>query len=178
MSIGVALRAQMSASVGGGGAWRKIGSQRLAAPASSITFSGIDTSYRMFRLTVFIVKDGTASSVLLRLNNDTGSNYVRQRLTGNDSAVAAARAASFFLSGISTVAAGGTFTASVTIAKQLATAPAMLVGRMAYMSSAPGEQLQALGGQWNNTADLISQIDLDCPVGNFAAGTVVVLEAA
>jgi hypothetical protein len=157
-------------------AWTVIDSETLAAPASSISFTGIDTTYKMFRVTAYLIQDGSAGRPLLRLNNDSGTNYDWQRVSASDTTVSASR-----VTGDTSIDIGGdsnanqVMTHTITIAKQLAGSPAMVVGDR-YNDA--GIWLRHHGARWNNTADLISRIDLIASAGNFAAGTVVVLEAA
>lgn len=160
---------------GAGGAWTVLGSQVLESAAASVSFPGISTTYRMFRVTAYIVKDGTNGQVRLRLNADSGSNYDDQLLRGDNTTVSASRTTS-----ATQLTTGNTITASnvaaieIVIAKQLAASTAMMLSRM-FMGSA--QILDSKAGRWNNTADLISRIDLLSSSGNFAAGTTVVLEA-
>ena len=160
-----------------GSAWDVIGSTTLASPASSISFASIDPKYKLFRVTAYIVKDGTGGEVQYRINNDSGANYDRQRLRGSDTTVDGER-----LTGqtsiASTISIGSneSSTLTVTIAKQLATTPAMVLVDQTLTTTAPNLQSVYMAGRWNNTADLINRIDLISSSGNFAAGTVALLE--
>ena len=165
-----------------GAAWTVIDSETLAAPASSISFTGIDTTYKMFRVTLYSIKDGTAGALQLRLNNDSGNNYIYQDLTGDSTTVNGARAtaqAQFVLTTGETMddATAGTF--EIVIGKQLAGQRAMLLSKGAYYhTTTPALNYEAVSGRWSNTADLISRIDLIASAGNFDTGTVAVLEGA
>lgn len=157
--------------------WPVIGSITLGSAASSVSFTGIDTTYRMFRVTAYIVKDGTQGTVRLRFNNDSGSNYDRQNLRGSSTTVSAARTSGDTHIDTNTIAANEAGTVCFVIAKQLATTAAMVVADVTLPTTGPALTTERLAGRWNNTADLISRIDLLPNNGNFAAGTTVVLEA-
>lgn len=158
-------------------AWTVIDSETLAAPASSVSFTGISDTYRMFRVTAYIVKDGSAGSAYLRFNNDSGANYDHQRLTGNGTSVAAARVTGDTeIDATVTVGANQLATLDFTIAKQVTGSAAMVVGAATFADTTPALDIDRRAGRWNNTTDLISRIDLISGSGNFAAGTTVVLE--
>ena len=163
----------------GGGlptAWTVIGSQTLESAAASVSFTGISTTYRMFRVTAYIVKDGNAGGVNVRLNNDDGGNYDRQRMIGGSTTVSANRATGQTSFSDDSTAANTATTQTIQVAKQLAAAPAMLLRESTYLLGGD-VAVQRAADVWDNTADLISRIDLIASAGNFAAGTVVVLEA-
>lgn len=164
-----------------GAAWTVIDSETLAAPASSISFTGIDTTYKMFRITAYIVKDGTDGLVQLRMNNDSGANYDAQRLRGDSTTVDAARATGDTSINCNRNGESGlSQTLEIVVAKQVAGSPAMVLWDQVMLDNAgtPAMNKFNIAGRWNNTADLISRIDLIASAGNFAAGTVVVLEGA
>ena len=162
-----------------GPAWTVIGSTTLASPASSISFATGLSGYTMFRITAYIVKDGTLGAIQMRINNDSGANYDDQTLSGNSTAVGAARQTgqTQWPFPQSAVAASTNATLEVTISKSVSTSPALAVASFTFIpngESSVGEGRSA--GRWNNTADLISRIDLISSSGNFAAGTVALLE--
>ena len=180
MAFGVQLRTLLAAAgIGGGaGAWAVIGSATLGSAAASISFTGIDTSYRMFRITAYIVKDGTGGDVGLRFNNDSGSNYAYQRLSGSSTSVAAARVTGQTLidCDFGALQANENGTYVFTIAKQVTGSAAMAVGGSVAYASGPVLVEAQVAGIWSNAADLISRIDVVSGNANFAAGTVAVLE--
>jgi hypothetical protein len=67
-----------------------IASQTLASAAASITFSSIAATYTDLRL-VLVTKTSSASSVSLRFNSDTASNYSSTYLLGNGSAASSGK---------------------------------------------------------------------------------------
>ena len=180
MPLGVTFRAMATSQPVP--AWNVIDSETLAAPAASISFTGIDTTYKMFRVTLYSIKDGTAGALQLRLNNDSGNNYAYQDITGDDTTVNGARAtgqAQFVLTTGETMddATAGTF--EIVIGKTVAGSAAMLLSKGAYYhTTTPALNYESIAGIWSNTADLISRIDLIVSAGNFASGTVCVLEGA
>lgn len=173
--LGVSFRAMMRRPVSDPSAWKVINSVTLGSAASSVSFTGIDTTYRMFRVTAYVVKDGTGGFVNLRLNNDSGRNYDYQQLSGDSTSISAARGTGQAqMSFPWNVQANTQSFVEFTIGKQLATAAAMGLGSQ----TVTGNIIMTKNAfRWNNTADLINRIDLISGTGNFAAGTVVVLEA-
>ena len=176
MAFGVAARQLLAASGLDNSAWDVIDSSTLASPAASVSFTGIDSKYKLFRVTAYIVNDGSAKNVLLRLNNDSGSNYSEQRLLGSSTSVVAIRNASqtSIPATYTQLAASESATIEIVIGKQLASAAAMAL--ISTVRGGASISKDNIAGIWANTADLISRIDLVASVGNFAAGTVVVLE--
>ena len=175
--VGIEIEIDRQGAGGSAGAWDVIDSETLAAPASSISFTGIDTTYKMFRVTAYVIKDATAGGVFMRLNNDSGANYDWQRLYGS-ATVAGSRStgqAQWETSYSYPLSAGDTLTITATIGKQLAGSPAM--GIIESAGARTDIERASFAGIWSNTADLISRIDLIASAGNFAAGSVVVLEA-
>lgn len=162
------------------GAWTVIDSRTLAEAASSISFASGLTGYTFFRVTAYVIKDGTGGDVGLRFNNDSGTNYDYQRLSGSDTLVAAARVTGQTLidCDFGALQANQVGTYIFAIAKQVSGSAAMAVGGSVAYASGPVLATAQIGGRWNNTADLINRIDLVQTGGNFAAGTVVVLEGA
>ena len=133
----------------------------------------------MFRITAYIVKDGSAGNVLVTLNGDTGTNYDEQRLFGSSTTVSAIRntGQTSFPATYTQIAASEAATIDLTVAKPLAAAAGMLLAQGARLGSG-GIDRDSIAGIWNNTSSLISQIDIASSSGNFAAGTVAVLEGA
>ena len=176
MPLGVTFRSMSAASTLVAG--KKIASQSLGVAAASISFTGIDTTYKMFRVTAYLVKDGSNGRCQVRLNNDSGANYTRQNLTGDNAGVTAARSAQTnFEVTLSSINNGTPASLSFVVAKQLAGSPAMLIASAVMTNTAPVLVTNYTGGIWANTTDLISRIDLVASAGNFSAGTVAVLEA-
>lgn len=161
--------------------WEHIDTQVLSAAAAAITFSGIDTTYRRFRVLCAQLKDasGAASAVTTRLNNDSGSNYAYQRLSGDGATAAAART-----SGTTAWSTDVTTDDNDSgllvweITKPAAGMTGSAVGRLAFYLTGVGILLALLAGEWNNTADLISRIDLMMGSGQFNTGTRVTLGGA
>jgi len=149
----------------------------LGSAASSIAVS-VDT-YTKFRVTVFAIKDGTAGSVSVRLNADSGANYAYQELKAVNAAVSAARATgqtSFIVNQAIGASQVALFTFEIT--KPLTTTPARFTNSSSIMDNAgtPAIELFKVSGEWANTADLITAITVLASVGDFAAGTRVIVE--
>lgn len=179
MPLGTSFRALLGAGVAG--PWDVIDSVELGSAAPSVSFQSIDSKYKMFRVTAYLINDANVASFLLRLNNDSGSNYNRQLLQGLDTTVSAVRTASatsIEVTGGIAVAASGIVTLEAIIAKQVAGSAGMVLVGVTQPTDAGALYTARVAGQWANTSDLINRIDLISSAGDFAAGTVVVLEGA
>jgi len=178
--LGASLRAILAAS-GNGGAepdWTVISSSTLGAAAASVSFTSGLSGYTMFRITAYIVKDGNTGGAAIRVNNDTGANYSVQTIEANDVTITGNRATgqtSVAFNRYSNINASSNSILHVVIAKQVAGSPAMVLSSNTPMSTT-GIREEITAGLWNNTADLITRLDLLCTSNDFAAGTVVVLE--
>ncbi len=159
------------------GAWEKIGIQTLTSAAAIITFSGINSKYKMFRVHSFIVNDGSAMNVPLRLNNDSGANYEWQRLNAGTGFVAQRQTAQtsvvLFNFAIQTNAVG---VSEALIAKPLAGNHAMVLCKDSALSSIGADQTDRVGHTWKNTSDLINRIDVIASTGNMDPGSTVMIE--
>lgn len=158
--------------------WNLIDTQVLSTTAASVSFQGIPSWYRAFRLTIYVVNDTNAKNVQIRLNNDSGNNYTYQYVAGNGATVNGALTSSqaqFLLTLPTTIDASGFAKFDVSIAKPLAATPAFVSW---FSNVRAASTIASVGGSWNNTADLISRIDVIAGADNFAAGTTVMLEGA
>ena len=160
-------------------AFETIGKTVLSVAAAAITFSGIDTSNRMFRISLYAVNDGSAANVQLRINNDSGGSYDLQTLSGSAASVVALRQTALTQIGLNILvpaAANEHVTSEIVIAKQQAGNEALIVARTVFVIAGALLRTEDLGAIWNNTAALISRLDLLKSAGNFAADTVALLE--
>ncbi len=155
-------------------AFERLARTVLGAAAASITFSGIDTANKIFRLSVYVVKDGTGASIFVRVNNDSAGNYDNQSLQGNGAALTSGRGTGQFALVLSSVSANGHGTFEMYFAKQQTGDEGMTYSSGAYLSTNMFKIDQA--SIWHNTAALIDRIDLISGGGNFAADTTALLE--
>lgn len=179
MPVGVTFRGLLASGAVGAAPWDVIDSTTLGSAAASISFASIDSKYKLFRVTAYVVKDATAHQATLRINNDSGANYDYQRLNGSSTTVSAARVTgqtSILLTPTETIAANSIAQFSIIIGKQIAGSAAMVLSDGTFDATSVGRVKADIAARWNNTADLINRIDLISSSGNFAAGTVVVLE--
>lgn len=83
----------VNASAGGVAAgFESIASQTLSTTTASITFSSIPATYQHLQIRALVRGDFASNSndpLLLRLNSDTGSNYVFHNLKGDGSSTSA-----------------------------------------------------------------------------------------
>lgn len=164
------------------GGWEVIDTQQLSTTATSVSFQSIPTTFRAFRLTIYVQNDANGKDVYLRLNNDSGNNYDWNLLDADGASVASTEtqntAQILFGGGSADVPANGAWSGQIVISKPLATTWALTSGTGSYMDVSPNMHSQVTGGRWENTADLISRIDVIASSNNFAAGTTVMLEGA
>ena len=160
--------------------WEHIDTQELPSTASSISFPGIDTGFKRFRL--FFSPAATASLLVhLRLNNDSGSNYEYQSFYAASTTLAAARStgqAQVVLDPNLNVFSGRTGLYVVHIVKQANTQAAQIHAQVQETIGANQPTLAFTGGTWLNTSDAISRIDLIASTSTFAASSVATLEGS
>lgn len=152
--------------------------------AANIDLTSISGSYRNLQLQLLGRGDrvATSDSVLLRLNNDSGSNYDRQRSDALNTTLAGAESiggTSIYVGEIAAASApaGGAGVlvidlpgyAQTTFHKALV---ARSTAKLANSSS--GVYLNMQGGHWRNTA-AVSRITLLPSSGNFEIGTTYAL---
>ena len=165
------------------GGFSLIEDQVLGSAAASITFNTGLTDYTKFRLTVYVIKDGTGGQIFVRCNGDTGSNYAQQRLSADATTAAGQRLTgqtSVAIAAYATVTANGTGLFTISISKPLAGTPARGESSGSYFADLATDAvlLDEVAFEWNNTAALISSLSILSSSGNFAAGTRAVLEGA
>ena len=155
--------------------WQLIESTTLASPAASVSFTTGLTAYKFFRLTAYIANDANAKDVLLRFNNDSGTNYATQTIDAASTTVAGARATGATSNAltITDLAASEEGSIGLLIAKPASGVKAQVTALNGVNAS---PSLLLAGGEWNNTADLINRIDVLASSNNFAAGTSLLLE--
>ena len=163
MLLGI-LNAQ--AAGGGGGAFDLLETTTLTSSASSITFSGIDQSYKHLQIRS-VARGVDGGNIKATFNGDAGSNYAAHGLYGTGSAVASF--ASLSRSNVIVAEAGtntNVFYASVTdiVDYSSTTKYKTIKGLM-------GSTLILLrSGVWMNTS-AITSINLSCQTNDFTAGT-------
>ena len=153
-----------------------IGHSVLAAAAASISFQ-FPSVYRAVLVEAYIKRDANAGAVWMRLNGDSGNNYSYQYISATSTTVAGARAtaqAQWLLDVTSTIDANSYQSFSALVMKTTAAAKAQLVDVSSY-DPAASIGLELTGGEWGNTADLMSRLDVLSASNNFAAGTSISL---
>lgn len=159
-----------------------IASTTLGAPAASVSFTGISAGYLLFEFIAWILKDGSTGNGYLRFNNDSASNYAHEYGEGHASTLDSARNAS--VTGIASPAYGAYDASTVgsvvaTIGKPLLSQRAEVTQLDSFIYTGDGSlYAEMVGGDWNNTAALISRIDYVSSSGNFATGSMVSLGGA
>lgn len=154
--------------------WVKIDSTTLESAAASVTFSSGLSGYKFFRLTAYFAKDGTVGEVRIRFNGDTGTNYAAQRVYAQSTSVSGQRVTGQTSLDLSmNIGANNVASASILVAKPAASLKAQVTWQHGVAVS---PSLGLLGGEWNNTSELIDEITLLSSSANFAAGTSILLE--
>lgn len=154
---------------------------RLASAAASVSFASIPAQYVMFRLIGEIINDASAADIYFKFNADSGANYDVQVLGGNGVTVSSTRttggSSGIHLFGNASMAASTHLTFVLTIAKPIAGAAALSVCHATGYNGANFD-IHDTAGRWANTADLINQIAFSKSAGNFAAGSIFILEGS
>ena len=158
--------------------WEDIDEQTLGAPAASVSFTGIGSTFTFLRVTGYLTKDGSSGGVFVRLNNDSAANYDRQRITASAAVVTGQRATTTgWLPAQTGIRLNEEANLAILIAKPVTGEEAQAVMISGTQNAAANFlDLGLQGGQWNNTAALISRVDLVSAVTNFDADTRVLLE--
>lgn len=154
-----------------------IGSSVLAAAAASVSFQ-FPPVYRAVLIDAAYIKFVTASgSIYLRCNGDSGANYAQQKITANGATVAGARLTAQAQINISNdnIGAGDDSVSSILVVKSTAAAKAQMTWIEDHEAGAPAPYLVLGGGEWGNTADLLSRIDLLASANSFAINTAITL---
>lgn len=156
-----------------------IATATLGAPATGITVGGISTDYRMFEMVGWTLKDANTGQYQIRFNNDGGSNYNYELVNAaNTSFGATQRTAAY--TGILNSPGSDASTAGAIVAtfsKPITSVRAGLVALWSYITSA-AIVAELTGGDWMNTADQITRVDLLAISNNLATGSTITLGGA
>lgn len=157
-----------------------IATTTLGAPAVSISFTGINTAFRVFELAGYLLGDANAEGIVIQFNNDTSTNYDYEYVNGSGATITTNRipgaAGWAATAGALAANAVGEFYAS--FSKPAAAEKASGVAQAGYLAfGSNAEEAWMTGGNWSNVAALISRVDV---VGNTAyiAGSRVTLGGA
>lgn len=156
-----------------------IATTTLSGAAASITFSGINTDYRFFELVGWFLKDANLGQMGVTLNGDTGVNYNSQYIAADGATIASGRAtatAMIYVNIYDNMDASSVASLTMTIGKPVAGERASVVQTFSYIRTSL--ILEMAGADWNNTADLISSIQVKSLTNNLAIGSRVSLGGA
>jgi hypothetical protein len=143
------------------GYWDRIDRVRIPSglPVSSVTFSGINTSYRVFKIIA-----STSRIMSVTLNNDNAANYENQVVQFNGASVSSSRSESN--TSISTTIGDQPALMEITIGKVATGVVGLALSHgSSYFSANP--YLQHTSSSWNNTSSLINRIDCISTAGTF-----------
>lgn len=154
------------------GCWRRIDSRILSAPASSVTFSGLDGDKAvLFYLSSSIKAANATGDIKINLNNDTGNNYGYQRLTATNTTVAAARATpSCIYAGVTGTNAYFSQHNTLLFAKQGFVRPS-ITQTINDIIGTTVTALWSLGQSYSVTNTNITEIDIATTTNNFDTGS-------
>lgn len=159
----------------------KVGIVTLAVPAAAISMSlPPDTTYVIFEIVAYIIKDGADGDVRVRLNNDSGSNYTSESLanvnTGFTAIGVGGENTSNLWVSVTPLNANSAAALHMTLTKVTAAARAVGVGQVSFTDSSNNVLASGfLAWEWANTTDLISRIDIIALTNSMAGGTRIVL---
>jgi len=150
----------------------------LAAAAASVSFT-FPPVYRAVQVEAFIKNDANCNKrCYLRINNDSGANYSHQAIEAYGSGVSAIRTTADSKIIIDTefngIGANARASLSFLVTKTTAASKAQMVA-ISGDDDPASIVLVLVGGQWNNTTDLMSRIDVLPSANNFAANTAITL---
>jgi len=166
------------------GGYTKVNESILVAPAASILFSSIPSTYRSLRLEILGRGDTAAAfiGVQIRFNADATAIYDSQQMSGNATTIAAFEAINATGADIGEIAAasataGAAGMMTVTIPFYAGTTFWKLLTASHQLSSATGTaglRSKHWASRWRNTA-AITSITILPTTGNFIAGTSATL---
>lgn len=149
----------------------------LSGTAGSIRFD-FPASYRILMCDVYIANDANDKDVTVTLNNDTGSNYDYQDVSVDAGSVSGARvtgAAGWLITTHEDFDASQDYYASFYVAKSTSGIDAQLLHQISYRGVGDEIVYESLIGQWSNTANLITRLDITASSNNFAAASAASL---
>ena len=149
-----------------------IGKSTLAAAAASVSFQ-FPPVYRAVMVEWWINTSQDAA-IWLRLNNDSGANYSRQYIGANGVTVSGARETESKIRTVNSTGGTDGASASILVVKTTAAAKAQVIQTGGMLAPA-SIRLELIGGEWNNTADLLSRIDILPSAGNLDTNTAITL---
>lgn len=152
-----------------------IGSSVLTAGAASVSFQ-FPPVYRAVLIECWDKQSGGGGSRLLRLNNDSAGNYSAQIITASAAAVAGVRRTAQTSIRVDAELAADLSTKgsmSILVVKTTAAARAQVVV-ITNPPKAPADiALGLVGGEWNNTTDLLTRVDIVDAGGTMVANTSI-----
>lgn len=132
------------------------------SPVSTFTFSGLDTNFRLFRVT--FISQPSAGGLYLRFNNDSGSSaYSWQYSYADDTLHQAFRQAAD--NALPTGPGNSPATSEFIIAKFAANQRARVQGVGSGLNNSNLPLQYTFSGVWHNTSSLINRIDLNQNTG-------------
>ena len=150
-----------------------IKSSVLAAAAASVSFQ-FPSVYRAVLVEGW-TKDTVSAFFYIRVNNDTGANYTVQQIEVGSTSVTGSRlTGQTKWSGPGVTGIAGQLQFSLFIAKTTAAAKAQMT-MIASIGLAASIGMDITGGEWGNTADLLSRVDIFPSGGNFDVNTSITL---
>lgn len=146
------------------GTWEKVSEVEVTGSAvSSVTFSGLDgDSDKVYLLVAYVYNtDGSTHELGVRLNNDSGTNYDDQYLSGSGTNVTAASR-----TGRTYVKIGSAYATRWNLFKTLIYAKSGY-RRVVISQQGSSGNVELCAGDWNNTTDNVTSVVVVMPAGAY-----------
>jgi hypothetical protein len=141
--------------------WTPLDKQAIpsTSPVSGVSFTGLSSSYKVFRLTAMVKSGVSGFAFGIRLNNDSGANYTVEQLSsiGSSTSSSSNTGSTYLFAGVGSFLLIGTYIIGKLSTSDRARYTGQGSGTDAFVATA--SHIGNYGGHWNNTSSLINRID-------------------
>jgi len=163
-----------SGGAGGGGTSYESIATATPSGTGTVTFSSIPSTYASLQIRFSLLTSSSGWSSYLRLNGDTGSNYVYHYIAGTGAAVSAAGVTANSSIDFSSLNSGSNTTnpsvGIIDIHDYASTTKNKVIRDFAGIDKNGSGDVNLISGLWLNTA-AITSVTLTVPVATFSSGT-------
>jgi hypothetical protein len=158
-----------------GKCWEYLGRTELGSAASTLSHTLTGTARGRLAVFIYVPSLSVARNILLRFNGDSASNYAAAVTIGNAAVTSLTAQTSISLDAIGTTSTNARAFELIILNKAAKSKRLNRVGLAVPDTGAAAAPTWSRGSAlWNNTANLISSIDLLLSGGgNFAAGSYI-----